>query len=111
MKDIRTALKDGDPIAREGGASSFASARMRANIASGVHRPRPFGRQVFPTVTVVTMCATATVVWMVGRSLHQKPTPPPVPDSTVVSEPRQVQFVTPGGTRVLWTLHPKLEAR
>jgi hypothetical protein len=114
MKDIRSTLRAGDPVAREGGASSVASERMRHRIrAERIHDAAPHGRRLFPAVAVTTLLLGAGGAWMTTRALRsQRP-----PEITAVANARemrgarQIQFFTPGGTRVLWTLHPKLETR
>lgn len=38
-----------------------------------------------------------------------KPEPPPEPEPVVVAHQTQIQFSTPGGTRVIWVLNPATE--
>lgn len=113
MKDIQSPLRAGDPVAREGGASSAASERMRHRIRSGIHNVPPAGRRLFPALAVATLLLCAGAAWMTSRALPLQPAleRPSVADAHEILEARQLQFFTPGGTRVLWTLHPKLETR
>ena len=53
--------------------------------------------------------------WLTNRAAHQqaRPSLPPesISDAHEIPGTLQLQYFTPGGTRVLWTLHPKLETR
>jgi hypothetical protein len=113
MKDIRSTLHAGDPVAREGGASSAASERMRHRIQSGIRDGRPARRGFFPALAFAAVILSAGGAWMTSRVLRPQPAtePPAVADARENPGARQIQFFTPGGTRVLWTLHPRLETR
>jgi hypothetical protein len=115
MKDIQSRLRAGDPVVREGGASSAASERMRHRILSGIRDVRPAPRRLVPALAVAMLLFAVGAAWMTNHMLRLLPTAEPridsVRDAREVSESRQLQFFTPGGTRVLWTLHPKREAR
>jgi hypothetical protein len=115
MKDIQSTLRAGDPVAREGGASSDASERMRHRVRSEIRDVKPARRRPFLTLAVVGLLLAVGAAWMTNRALRPQPSAKPLPDSVADArerpESRQLQFFTPGGTRVLWTLHPKLETR
>jgi hypothetical protein len=113
MKDIQSTLRAGDPVAREGGVSSAASERMRHRIRSGIHSVPTGGRRLFPALAVAALLLSAGAAWMASRALRQQPAPErvAVADAHEILAARQLQFFTPGGTRVLWTLHPRLETR
>jgi len=114
MKDIRSFLQEGDPVSREGSVSAESSDRMWREIRSGIHSVRPAGRSAWPAFAIVLLIVCIGGVWITSRALL--PGAPPQTTHAAKSSPQaqantQVQFVTPGGTRVLWTLRPKLEAR
>ena len=113
MKDIRSTLRAGDPVAREGGASSHASERMRHRIRAGIRDVPPRAGRLFPAVAFAALLLSVGGAWMTTRALRPESAPerPAVGDARATSGARQIQFFTPGGTRVLWTLHPKLETR
>lgn len=115
MKDIQSRLRAGDPVDREGGPSSTASDRMRHRLLSGVRDVKPAPRRWVPALSVAMLLFAVGAAWMTNRMLRLQPTAEPridsVPDAREMSESRQLQFFTPGGTRVLWTLHPKRETR
>lgn len=115
MKDIQSRLRAGDPAVREGGASSTASARMRQRLLSGLRDVRPGPRRVVPAFAVAMLLCAVGAAWMTNRMPGVQPTAEPpihsVGDARETSESRQLQFFTPGGTRVLWTLHSKRETR
>lgn len=100
MNDIGSMLRAADPIAREGGASAAASERMRRRIRSGRRAPRQGRGPLVPVLTAALVLVAIGGVWMTSRA-----------EPTRADGARQLQLITPGGTRVLWTLHPKAEAR
>jgi hypothetical protein len=115
MKEIQTVLREADPIAREGGASTAASERMRHRIRSGIRTVEPRDRRLFPLLAAAVLFLSVGAIWMASRQLpshHVSDAPPKsLAEADESHESRQVQFFTPGGTRVIWTLHPKLESR
>jgi hypothetical protein len=115
MNDIQSILREADPVAREGGASAAASERMRHRIRSGIRIVEPKGRRVFPLLAAAVLFLSVGAAWMTSRLLPPRAVLDGPRKSLVEAdeplESRQLQFFTPGGTRVLWTLHPKLESR
>jgi hypothetical protein len=114
MKDVSSLLRDGDPIAREGELSLADSERMRRRVESAVAAAPPEGQRFFSAVAVTLLLLCAGAVWVTSRSLAPQPAHEQRPEQ-VIDAPKPVgthlQFVTPGGTRVFWTFHPKQEAR
>jgi hypothetical protein len=114
--DIRGLLEAGDPLRSEGPLNASDVARMRHTVlAAGQGAPR------MPWFWPRVVAATALVVLMVlaGTMANRTTTPrsgAPA-DATKVRVPedpaerRQLQFETPGGTRIIWTIDPafKLE--
>lgn len=114
MNDLRSLLRNGDPIAREGKLSPADSERMRRRLQSEDVAALPARSRFFPVTAVALLLLVAGAAWLTSRVV-----PPPVEERTldVASGPREpagtlrLQFVTPGGTRVFWTFHPRLETR
>jgi hypothetical protein len=114
MKDIRSMLREADPITREGGLSTADSQKMRKRLRSATTLPPTRQRSLVPLTSALVLL-TAAGVWVTHRAVPQ-PRPRPFASGRVggAQEPkgvRQLQFVTAGGTRVFWTFHPKTEAR
>ena len=105
MNDLRSRLRQGDPLLQEGELSRAESQRLREQIlsakpASTIGR-RKFG---FP-IALVLLCMAAASVWFVRTS---------APGAAVEypsDRPRQLQFSTSGGTRVIWTFNDNFELR
>ena len=112
MKDIRSMLRGGDPIAREGDLSAADSQKMRKRLQSATMLPPTTTRQrSLVPLTSALVLLTAGGVWITHRAVPQ-PRPRPFASGPVLGgqEPegvRQLQFVTAGGTRVFWTFHPR----
>ena len=111
-KNMRSILEAADPVPREPGLSDSDAARMRQVIVSvpGVTEP---ARIWFPTVAVAAVAALLVVGGTIA-GLRRPATEPHVAQKAVAipidaGERRQVQFATPGGTRIIWTLDPAFE--
>jgi hypothetical protein len=115
MKDVRAVLTEADPLRREPGLSDADAARMRRVILSEPHQiesERAFWPRALAVAAVVALMIVGGT-WVGGRLS------PSDPDLTVESatvpdqagERRQLQFATPGGTRIIWTLDPDFKMR
>jgi hypothetical protein len=115
MNDIRSLLEEADPLRRESELSETDAARMRAVVVSAARQPvrsSPFWSGA------VALAAAAALIVIAGaldeRRLANRPlvseTEPAIAQ-TASSERRQLQFSTPGGTRVIWTLDPEFNVR
>jgi hypothetical protein len=115
MSDLRSELQRSDPVAREAGPSPADVELMRRRILTStpeVKRKRGGARLVLALVLVVAGVSGA----LLTRARISPERPGPAAEALVdrhsgVSALRQVQYRTPGGTRVFWTLNPNLEAR
>ena len=116
MSDVGQWLRDADPLADEPGLSAVDSRSMRRRVLAAAAEPRltsPLwpGPMLVATTVVVTLAAGV----LAGRWL---PPPRGVPEvrgsgsgastgaAPQVSARRQLQFATPGGTRVIWVFDP-----
>lgn len=111
MTELRRLLDAADPVRDEPELPEDAAARMRAAMLAAAPGERP--SRVFPRV----LALAAAIILMVAAGIlagRRMSTPEPVPAAAAVppesgdpAERRQLQFATPGGTRIIWTLDPQ----
>ena len=112
MKDVGRLLRNADPLAHEEGLPPSAVTEMRrAIVAAAGDAERHAGWWPTPLVVAATVAMTVAAGVMVGRSLAwrgaQTAAARPQPASAAVISPRrQLQFATPGGTRIIWVFDP-----
>lgn len=106
--DLRTHLREADPVPREAGLSPDSIAAVRGAVIAAAQAAPPgpvfWGRQFAMAACLVVVVLTGVLTARRVPSVVRD-----VPDSqpTLVSDQRtQVQFSTPGGTRIIWTLDP-----
>jgi hypothetical protein len=114
MKDIRSLLEEADPLRRESELSETDAARMRAVIVGAARRPvkpSPFWSGALAVVAAV-------IVIVIAGTVGERPLPnrsvlsdEPAFAQSTGGERRQLQFSTPGGTRIIWTLDPEFQLR
>jgi hypothetical protein len=113
---LREILRDWDPAKDGQRLDGLERARMRRQVIAAVVEPVRLG---FP---MRALAAAAVVVLTValGWGLYDDAVPPPPatvgpaahhapaggPTKATDRKARQIQFSTPGGTRVVWTLDP-----
>jgi hypothetical protein len=111
MTDWREELLAGDPIAAEPELSSADVDAIRRVVltAAPVRRPWPAGFVVALACSLSILAAGS--VWIVRQTPQPRGEPPTTGSSAAMDyqpsdqpERRQVQFATPGGTRVIWVL-------
>ena len=111
MSDMNRWLKEGDPLAGEPGLSAIDAQTMRQTVVAAVSAPTKDVARWWPGPLVLAagMAACLVIGISVGLrvqpeagSVEEKPAVPAVPGTSKVP-PRQMQFVTAGGTRVIWT--------
>jgi hypothetical protein len=120
MKNLRSVLQEADPLAREPGLSSGDAERMRHAIVNASRD------QVSVHVSWLrALAAVAVLVLMVvagtrgvrdfssraseSRAGRAQTNAASAAGAADTSERRQVQFSTPGGTRIIWTLDPQFK--
>jgi hypothetical protein len=102
MSDWRALLRHHDPAAEA--IKAVRAEQMRRAVLDAARHATP---QASPWTWRFTL-AGATVVLLaagagdVGRMAGDRLAPPPAPSG----ERRQVQFDTPGGTRIIWEINP-----
>jgi len=108
-RTVRNGLKDADPLVDDGPLSDVDAQRMRrAIVAAAAERPlaRPIGSRA--SWAAITLAVAATAVFAVN---HWREPRTPVaasrePSPSTGQPTRQVHFVAPGGTRVIWIFNP-----
>jgi len=118
MSDVRHWLRNADPVADDPSLSEVDAQRMRrAVIAAGDQRRSSFtiGRRTSwaaATLVVVFTVALGVSRWLVLTEDDSAI----VPGETALAAPpreagtrRQLQFSTPGGTRVIWIFNADFE--
>jgi hypothetical protein len=114
MTDLRRLLQAGDPAEHEPSMPSEAVDRIRyamfrVRAARPPHRIRLMGIAATVAVSVVA----GVGIWVVRPASVSPTQPGSVTIAPVVnampSERRQIQFATPGGTRVIWVLETSFQ--
>ena len=111
MTDWRAALRAGDPIAAERELSSVDVDAIRRVVLTAARVPRRWPAPVAVALACSLSILAAGSVWII-RQTPQRGDERPIPASPAgiehsprdQPERRQLQFATPGGTRVIWVL-------
>ena len=105
-EDIGERLRTADPVAREPGLSTTEIQVMRrAILAAGADR-RHAGRSPWRLALAGTLAFAVVLAVFIGTVLAPVR---PVSSGPPATEPRQLQFETPGGTRVVWVLNSQFD--
>lgn len=111
MNDLRAQLREADPVRAEPALPADEALRMRRRVlAAAGPRARSLGwRRALAAAALVAMMIGAGS--FAGRRMtaglsdaSRAATPPAVAEAT---DRLQVQFATPGGTRIIWTIDPQ----
>ena len=122
MKSLKTLLREADPIAREPAPTPDEIGRMRRAVLDA--GPPARGGGWVPPLAIATALGLLLVSGAVSRlgRPQSQPAPHPEPDRMARSggagavvpatdERRQLQFATPGGTRVVWVFDSTFDER
>jgi hypothetical protein len=112
MNDISTQLRNADPVQDEGGLSADDVSAMRRAVLAGVkttsQRTIAWGRALaIATAVILIAGAGAAHRGRAARSVVM--TPPPQVEAASADQRTQLQFSTPGGTRIVWTIDPAFQ--
>jgi len=109
--DIGARLRDADPLRHDPAMTPAEIDAMRLAVVAAADRreePLPW----FPPLLALVATAAALVIAVVGARMRETPGAPSGAASaeSAASSPaggrRQLQFATPGGTRVIWVFDP-----
>ncbi len=109
MTDWRAALRETDPGAHAQLSNDDAQAMRRAVLAALPARVGSDGRMwVQPLLLAATVALMIVTGAAAGRHASVEPAGGSAQDTAVATETpemRQLQFATPGGTRIIWTFN------
>ena len=117
MTDLKTLLTDGDPVRKEGELSPADASRMRRLIVAAASEPsmaRTPWQRPFAIAAIGALVAVVGAVaghWRIVGPVPATPATEPqaaIGGSSIADEPRQLQFATPGGTRIIWIFDQNL---
>jgi len=114
MNDLKQQLIEGDPVAREPELDDFHAQTMRQRMLFEARAEREgFSRAWRLRPIAVAGALAACLVAGVGIGLRiNEPAPSTFvgrPADGRQAPPRQLQFSTPGGTRIIWTFHQEFD--
>jgi hypothetical protein len=113
MKDLRTVLRDGDPVAAGEGLTPDRSAAMRRTIMNATRQPdvmrTPWQQPL--AVAAMVVLTVAAGVFAGQRLAHPRFDRVDNPAAAPVEGRRQLQFSTPGGTRIIWVFDPEFSVK
>jgi hypothetical protein len=106
MKTLAELMREGDPLSRDPGLSESEASAIRRRVVSEA-AGQPVRRVAWRNA--VAIAAAVAVMIGVGITNGRRLPPPSMAatamdaDPTRPAERRQLQFSTPGGTRIIWT--------
>ena len=114
MKDVSTLLREADPAAGDPGLSDAQVQTMRRAVTNAARTADAPAFSWRPSLAVAAAVALTLVAGIIGG--RQMPGPHdtnlPVSEPARLDEgPRQLQFATPGGTRIIWVLDPDFDLK
>ena len=115
MNDINRYLHEADPVGREPGLTPEAVAELRRVVVTAAQEP---ARASFGLLALRTFAVAATAALIVGAGVVANRRAPaavhtsgPTTAALPATERTQVQFSTPGGTRIVWTIDPSFQIK
>lgn len=117
MTDLNALLRAGDPLGaseEHEGFSSIQWAAMRRQVVNAAERPALARTPWQQPLAVFAMLALAIAAGVVAGDRLVAPQAAPVEPSMAGSSEegrRQFQFVTPGGTRIIWVFDPEFQMK
>jgi hypothetical protein len=116
LDQLNAALVGGDPVAREAGLSAAEVDAIRRAVVAAAERQAPVPLWPRPLFLMATLAATIVLGIVLGSGLPQREQrspaarlalSEPAASTTRATERRQLQFATPGGTRIIWVFDPE----
>jgi hypothetical protein len=116
MKDLREWLELADPVGYEPAASDVDVQQMRRLVMAAAREenarsPLRSMQWAVAGLVIAIFCGFTAVRWTQPIRFFQSMQPGMTAADSFVTAPRQLHFVTPGGTRVVWVFNPEFEAR
>jgi hypothetical protein len=116
MTDLNALLQAGDPLGapeEHEGLSRIQWAAMRRQVLNAAQRPAVARTPWQQPLAVFAMLALAIAAGVVAGDRLVPPQAAPVEPSVAGSADgrRQFQFVTPGGTRIIWVFDPEFQMK
>jgi hypothetical protein len=113
--NLKQQLLDGDPVAREPELDAFEAQAMRQRVlveARNQPSTAPGLWWLRPIAVAGAVAACLLVAIAVGLRINPGDVAPVSagrPSPSRQSPPRQMQFASPGGTRIIWTFHQEMD--
>jgi len=115
MTDLNTLLNEADPIRDDRGLSRVDAERMRRVLLSAALEAVPGRTPWLRPLAIMAVGALLVVVGtLAGHRIADPPAPAATPDPVTTlggsagDDRRQLQFATPGGTRIIWIFDQNL---
>ena len=113
MKNLRAMLEAADPLRDEPALATTDAREMRRRVLGAVEAPSPLS---FPRALPVAALVVMMIVAEMAAGRRFTTAAPPAGGEAAMSAPadderRQVQFATPGGTKIIWTIDPNFQLR
>lgn len=117
MDELTRRLRDADPLARESGLSDFEAAVMRQRVTLLPREAETLHVSSWKAAVASLVLAAVAIAGTVfdsraARSLDRASSSVAAEGTAtirVVTPTTQLQFQTPGGTRIVWTINPDLD--
>ena len=111
MTTWQQVLRDHDPVEPLGADEAGAIRRRVVGEAVGTHTASATVRRLAPVWALGGALTAAAVGGILVARTHP-PAPVVAPEAPSASgDMRQLQFATPGGTRIIWTFNPDFSLR
>ena len=116
MNDINRYLREADPVGREPGLTPEAVAELRRVVVKAAQQPAGASLGLLALRTFA-VAATAALIVGAGVVANRRPpaavltSGPTTAAPPAATERTQVQFSTPGGTRIVWTIDPSFHIK
>jgi hypothetical protein len=113
MKDLKTVLREGDPAATDEGLSPEQVQALRRGMLNAARQPdvvrTPWQRPL--AVAAMVALTVGAGVFAGQRLAHITRDSLDAPAGVPVEGRRQLQFSTPGGTRIIWVFDPDFSVK
>lgn len=109
MNDLTTRLRDADPVRLEPGLSSDARDAMRVAVVRAADTGAPRPSQWRAPLALAAMAVLAVIGAAAAHRFADDHERGVAVVRSAAPAATQVQFRTPGGTRIIWTIDPAFQ--